>query len=100
MTVNDLAQGVTAGTISLLYGHPDPVTLLTPELQEAIQATFQQPQAFRILQYGPEQGTAALINFLVNKINQEWGLALAPANIMITAGATHAGDMTARPYAG
>ena len=38
MNADDLPQGVPAGTISLLFGHPDPQMLLPPELREAILA--------------------------------------------------------------
>ena len=38
MTAADLPQGTTASTISLLLGHPDPSTLTTPEMQDAVQS--------------------------------------------------------------
>lgn len=100
MTSNDLPQGTTENTISLLFGHPDPATLLTPELRNAMQHVISSPQSYTALQYGPEQGTRSLINFLVEKINREQGLAIQPANLMLVAGSTHAVDMLARLYAG
>jgi 2-aminoadipate transaminase len=100
MTSNDLPQGTAENTISLLFGHPDPATLLTPELRDAMQRAISSPQSHTALQYGPEQGTQSLINFLVEKINREQGLAIQPANLMLVAGSTHAVDMLARLYAG
>ncbi len=99
MTINDLPQGMAANTISLLLGHPDPETLLTPELREAIQSAMSHSQSFRALQYGPEQGTQALINFLVEKLNREQFLSLQASQLMLVAGSTHAVDMLARLYA-
>lgn len=99
MTAHDLPQGTSQNTISLLLGHPDPTTLLTPELHEAMQHTISAPQAYAALQYGPEQGTQNLINFLVKKIQREQGLSIQAANLMIVAGSTHAVDMLTRLYA-
>lgn len=98
MTVNDLPQGMTQNTISLLLGHPDPATLLTPEMRNVMQRVISSPQAYTALQYGSEQGTQSLINFLVEKINREQGLSVQPANLMLVAGATHAIDMLTRLY--
>ncbi|HEX6556614.1 MAG TPA: PLP-dependent aminotransferase family protein [Ktedonobacteraceae bacterium] len=98
MTANDLPQGMTQNTISLLLGHPDPATLLTPEMRNAMQRVISSPQAYAALQYGPEQGTQSLINFLVEKINREQGLSIQPANLMLVAGSTHAVDMLTRLY--
>lgn len=98
LSPGDLAQGVTAHTISLLLGHPDPATLLTPEFQTALQSALASPTAFKLLQYAPEQGTPSLIQFLVEKINREQGLALQPSHLMLVAGSTQAVDMLARLY--
>ena len=99
MTSQDLPQGMAENTIPLLLGHPDPATLLTPELLHAMQRVISSPQAYMALQYGPEQGTQSLIKFLVEKINREQGLSLQPENLMVVAGSTHAVDMIARLYA-
>ena len=100
MAIDDVAQGMEAGTISLLLGHPDPETLMTPELQQAMLRVINAPQSYAALQYGAEQGTRSLIEFLVEKINREQGLAVKPANLMVVAGSTHAVDMLARLFAG
>jgi len=95
--MSDLPQGMTADTISLLLGHPDPTTLITPELQAAVESLIS-ADAYRILQYGPEQGTQSLIAYLVDKLNREQHMAIAPGNVMIVAGSTHACDLIGRLY--
>ena len=89
-------QGTTAHTISLMLGHPDPTTLLTPEFQAAVERALAQPRA--ALSYGLEQGNAALIEYLTGKIKREQDISLSPAQMMIVAGSTHAVDMIARLY--
>ncbi|HET8910911.1 MAG TPA: PLP-dependent aminotransferase family protein [Ktedonobacteraceae bacterium] len=100
MTSIPLPQGMEQNKISLLLGHPDPQTLLTPALRDTILRLMSSSQATSGLQYGPEQGTSELISFLVEKINREQGLLVRPENLMIVAGSTHAVDMIARLYAG
>ena len=99
MISNDLPQGMSQNTISLMLGHPDPETLFTPELRNAMLHVINSPHAYAALQYGTEQGTQSLINFLVEKINREQGLSLQPGNLMVIAGSTHGVDMLARLYA-
>jgi 2-aminoadipate transaminase len=99
MTLYDLPQGMAPNTIPLLFGHPDPATLLTPELLDAMQRIISSPQAYTGLQYGPEQGTQSLINFLVEKIQREQDLSIHAGNLMVVAGSTHAVDMLTRLYA-
>ncbi len=64
-----------------------------------MQNVISSSQAYTALQYGPEQGTQSLINFLVEKINREQNLSISPSNLMIVAGSTHAVDMLTRLYA-
>ncbi len=70
MTSNELPQGMAQNTISLMLGHPDPETLLTPELRNTMEYVLSSPQAYTGLQYGPERGTQSLITFLIEKINR------------------------------
>ena len=98
MSSNDLPQGMAHNTISLLLGHPDPATLLTPELGNAMLSVVSSPGCITALQYGPEQGTRSLIDFLVEKIQREQGISISPANLMVVAGSTHAVNMLARLY--
>lgn len=96
---NDVAaQGTAANTISLLLGHPDPSTLLTPEFRDAARRVLDSSQALAGLQYGKEQGNPALIDFLVAKTRREQGIDLTADQMMIVAGSTHAVDMIARLY--
>lgn len=99
MTTFDLPQGVTENTIAMLFGHPDPTMLLTAELREAMQTVISSPHGYAALQYGPEQGTRALIEVLAEKIRREQGLPVQSGNVMITAGSTGALDMLTRLYA-
>jgi 2-aminoadipate transaminase len=99
MTSHDLPQGMVPNTIALLFGHPDPTTLLTPELRDAMQRVISSPRVSIALQYGSEQGTQSLINFLVEKIQREQDLSIHTGNLMVVAGSTHAVDMLTRLYA-
>lgn len=94
----DLPQGGAPNTIPFVLGHPDPATLMTPELRLAMEQVINSPQAFAGLQYGPEQGTQHLIEVLIEKINRQQDLSLRPGNLMVVAGSTHAVDMLARLY--
>ena len=99
MSFSNLPQGAVPNTIALRLGHPDPTTLLPPELRQAMVQVISSPQAATALQYGAEQGTPGLLEVLVEKINREQQLAVQAANLMIVAGATHAVDLLARLYA-
>ena len=100
MGIQELSQGVLPGTISLVFGHPDATTLPVDGLRVATEAVLRSPQARLALQYGPKQGTPALIDYLVEKLNREEGLGLPRDNLMLVAGSVHAVDMIARLYAG
>jgi DNA-binding transcriptional MocR family regulator len=95
-----LPQGILPNTISFVYGHPDPDMLPANDLFAAAEAALRSRQAHSSLAYGPEQGTLALIDLLVDRLNGEEGLDLTRAHVMITAGSTGAIDMIARLYAG
>jgi 2-aminoadipate transaminase len=99
-SVQELPQGVLPGTISLIFGHPDVTTLPVDDLRAAAEAMFRSPLARLALQYGPEQGSPTLIDYLVGKLNREEGLDLSSGDLMIVPGSTHAVDMIARLYAG
>ncbi|MEP6988895.1 MAG: hypothetical protein ABI970_25055, partial [Chloroflexota bacterium] len=86
----ELPQGVTAHSISLRLGHPDPTTLNTLPFQQAVQRVMTSSQAANALAYGNEQGNIALMDYLVKRINREQHLNLSAENLMITAGSTNA----------
>lgn len=99
MTSPFAAQGLAPNIIPFSLGHPDPSTLLMPDLREAMKHVIDSPSAPDTLQYGPEQGTRGLIEFLCEKIAREQDCQVTPANLMIVAGSTHAVDMLTRIYA-
>jgi len=72
-----LPQGVLPNTISLVFGHPDASTLPADDLRAAAEAVLRSHPARAGLAYGAEQGTPALIDYLVHKLNREEGLGLA-----------------------
>jgi 2-aminoadipate transaminase len=90
---------MSADTISLNFGHPDPKTLLTEELHNAMLEVINSTDANAALQYGKEQGTRSLIEYLVEKLQREQDLPVEPANMMVIAGSTGGVDMLARLYA-
>ncbi len=98
MNNSGLPQGVTAQSISLRLGHPDPATLATPQFREAVARVMASPRAVQTLAYGNEQGDVDLINYLVSRINREQNLTLNAENVTITSGSTNAVDMIARLY--
>lgn len=94
----DLPQGVTEGAISLMIGHPDSSTLSTPEFQDAAARVLAAPNAYRTLEYGPDQGPPALVEYLTDKFSRD-EVAIQPEQLMIVAGATHGVDLVARRHA-
>jgi len=100
MNSEELPQGVRPGTVSFVFGHADPATLPVDELRAAAEAVSGGPQARLALQYGPEQGSPALIEYLLDRLNRQEGLGLTRENLMLVAGATQALDMIARLYVG
>src|SRR6516165_1055637 len=90
---------MSADTISFTFGHPDPKTLLTEELHKAMLEVINSPDAYTALQYGKEQGTRSLIEYLVKKLQREQGLSVGSANVMVIAGSTGGVDMLARLFA-
>ncbi len=99
MTTHDALQGVIPNTISLMLGHPDPATLLTAPLRDAMQEFLRSPHAAQAFQYGREQGVQGLIELIAARIKREQELSIAASNLMIVAGSTQAVDMLARLYA-
>src|SRR5260370_26550984 len=96
MISNDLPQGMLQNTIPLMFGHPDPDTLLTPELRNAMLHVINSPHTYTTLQCGAGQGPQGLITFLVEKINREQRLSIQPGNLMGISASTHSVDMLSR----
>ena len=79
------------GTISFIYGLPDPVTFPVEDLRRAAdQVLHERPEL--ALQYGPEQGYGPLIDYIRDKVRREEGLVLERPQIMLTGGSAQALD--------
>jgi DNA-binding transcriptional MocR family regulator len=73
------------GTISFVYGLPDPATFPRDDLARAMQAVFRE-RADIALQYGPCQGYGPLIDYLRARLAREEGLVVERPQMMITGG--------------
>lgn len=98
MMCSEAPQGGNGQGISLALGHPDPATLLTPELRAVMQEVLGSPRAYLGLQYGPEQGQESLLAFLAERIGRQQGMSIELAHLMVVAGSTHAVDMLTRLF--
>jgi DNA-binding transcriptional MocR family regulator len=79
------------GTISFVYGLPDPATFPADALRRAADRVLR-TRAELALQYGPEQGYGPLIDYLRHRLAGEEGLALERPHIMLTGGSAQALD--------
>lgn len=79
------------GTVSFVYGLPDPETFPAEDLRRAIDHVLQERPALA-LQYGPEQGYGPLIDYLRAKLDREEDLALPRSQVTLTGGSTQALD--------
>ncbi len=77
------------GSISFIYGLPDPKTFPVDELQRCFDRVLREDSALA-LQYGPEQGYGPLIDFLLERINQKEHLDIKRPNLMLTGGSAQA----------
>jgi DNA-binding transcriptional MocR family regulator len=80
------------GTISFVYGLPDPAAFPAEELQRVAVRVLQE-QAAVALQYGPEQGYGPLIDCIRTKIEREENLHVERPQMMLTAGSAPALDL-------
>ncbi len=79
------------GTISFIYGLPDPATFPVDDLRRAADRVFlRRPDL--ALQYGPEQGYGPLIDYLREKLASDEDLHLGRPQITITGGSAQAID--------
>jgi DNA-binding transcriptional MocR family regulator len=79
------------GTISFVYGLPDPATFPVEELRRAADLVLCE-RAELALQYGPEQGYGPLIDYLREKTARQEGLTLERPQIMLSGGSAQALD--------
>jgi 2-aminoadipate transaminase len=79
------------GTISFIYGLPDPNTFPVDDLRRAAdQVLRERPEL--ALQYGPEQGYGPLIDYLRDRLAEQEGLTVGRPQIMLTGGSAPALD--------
>jgi 2-aminoadipate transaminase len=79
------------GTISFIYGLPDPETFPGEELRHAADEVLRaRPEL--ALQYGPEQGYGPLIDYLRGKMADEENLTVERPRIMLSGGSAQAID--------
>jgi 2-aminoadipate transaminase len=79
------------GTVSFVYGLPDPETFPVEDMRQAIDHVLRERPALA-LQYGPEQGYGPLIDYLRAKLEREEGLALPRSQVILTGGSSQALD--------
>lgn len=79
------------GSISFVYGLPDPATFPVGDLGRAVDCVLRERAAIA-LQYGPQQGYGPLIDYLRGKMSREEGLAVERRQIKLTGGSTQALD--------
>ena len=79
------------GTISFVYGLPDPETFPGNDLKRCFDRVLREKAALA-LQYGPEQGFGPLIDYLREKILLKEGITLERPQIKLTGGASQALD--------
>jgi 2-aminoadipate transaminase len=79
------------GTISFIYGLPDPGTFPVDDLRHAADQVLRE-RPYLALQYGPEQGYGPLIDHLRRKLAGEEGLALERPQVMLSGGSAQTID--------
>lgn len=79
------------GTISFVYGLPDPESFPVADLQRAFEVVLKRRPELA-LQYGPEQGYGPLIDYLRAKLARDEGLSVARSQMMLTGGSSQALD--------
>ncbi|MBN1661817.1 MAG: PLP-dependent aminotransferase family protein [Anaerolineae bacterium] len=88
------------GTISFIYGLPDPATFPAEMLRQAADHVLRDRPEIA-LQYGPEQGYGPLIDYLRNRLARDEGLIIGRPEIMLTRGSAstldHMATLLAQP---
>ena len=106
---HDLPQGMVPGQIGLAIGHPAPPLLPAREMRAATMTLAddmleEAAAAESALQYGPEQGSRALLAQLRPQLERWEGITIPPEQMMIIGGATQgvilAGTLFASPERG
>ncbi len=79
------------GTISFVYGLPDPATFPAEELRLALEEVLREKPSLA-LQYAPEQGYGPLIDFLAARNRPTQGMSVGRPQVMLTGGVAQALD--------
>ena len=85
-------QSGRPGTISFVLGLPDPASFPVDTLQEATRTVLQK-NAQVALQYAPEQGYGHLIDYLIQKWQQDEQMSITRENVTVAFGSTDAVNM-------
>lgn len=89
--------GAKRTSLSMMYGMPDPALFPAAEIAEATSRALADPDiAATALQYGNIQGQPAMLDLLVEKLYRDEGLAVSPANLLVTSGSAVAIGLAAR----
>lgn len=86
-------QGVVPGSIPLFAGHPAYDLLPIDDIRSIMETIWDRPDVSRLFNYGHEQGNPQLIEFLVERFNNEEALVIGSDNLMIIGGSTWGVDM-------
>lgn len=79
------------GSISFIYGLPDPATFPFKELRSAFEYVLENKSDLA-LQYGPNQGYGPLIDYLRERIGREEGQVIERPQVILSGGASQALD--------
>jgi DNA-binding transcriptional MocR family regulator len=82
------------GVIDLSWGHPDPTRLPVEQLRAAADRVFER-HGTGALAYGNPAGPPPLIEFIVDRLGQTDARAPAPAEVLVTSGASQGIDLAA-----
>jgi 2-aminoadipate transaminase len=89
--------GAEPASLSLAFGFPDPTLFPYDEISAAASRVLAEPSlAASALQYGRVAGRSEMRFMLANKLNEDEGLAVEPANLLVTNGALAAIGLAAR----
>ena len=84
----------TPGVIDLSWGHPDPTLLPLEQLRAAAARVFDR-YGTNALEYGNPAGPPPLIDFICDRLRLTDARAPAPAEVLVTSGASQAIDLAA-----
>jgi 2-aminoadipate transaminase len=84
----------TPGVLDLAWGHPDPTLLPVQELRDATHRAMER-HGSDILEYGSTAGSPPLIDFICARLAETDARPPAPADVVVTSGASQGLDLAA-----